>query len=439
MGTGGAVATVSAILRLAAVLTAISIAAPAQTQTQTENVTNGAITCAQSGCHELASPASGANIDRNEHAIWSADPHAQAYRALQTEQARRIAANLGLGAPEAAGLCLDCHATNVPQQLRGPNFDITEGVTCEACHGGSGQWLETHDDLDYTMEDLLAQGLYPTWDPVQRAKMCLDCHFGAKDQFAGHRLMGAGHPRVSFELDSYTELNAHHTVDDDYLERKGDVDGMRTWAIGQAMSLERRMDLLADPQTGTVGLFPEFVFFDCRGCHSPMTVKRRGTVQRRGQPNLDDSNVRMLRIAASYADPSLAARIDGDIAALHRAAAQGRAPLVAAAARMRDTARAAVDAVARHEFTADEMRGVMRTLAGNALSGGHVDYASAEQLALGIESTLAAMDSRGLIDDAEYSRISAALDPVFKAVESDEGYSPPAFASAMQGFRAAIQ
>lgn len=404
-----------------------------------ENVHNGAASCAESGCHELASPSTGTNVARDEHAVWSEGPHAQAYRVLLTDQAKRIARNLGLGAPQQAEYCLSCHASNVPQPLQGPQFDITEGVSCETCHGGSGQWLEAHTNLDYTIEDLQARGLYPTWDPVKRAEMCLDCHFGAKDQFAGHRLMGAGHPRVSFELDSYTEINAHHTVDKDYLERKTYVDGMRTWAIGQGVSIARKMELLADSQTGTIGFFPEFVFFDCRGCHQPMSQRRQDLGNGRGQPRLDDSHIRMLRIAAEQADPALAGRIDADLAALHRAATQGRGALVGAAVRMRGTAEDAVAKIASHAFSGQQMRAIMRQLSADGAGGRFSDYSSAEQVALALDSTLAAMSQQGAIDDAAYDRMSAALGPVFQAVENDETYSPPRFASAMQAFRAAIE
>ncbi len=418
---------------------AIGLAGPAGAQTQMGNVHNGAASCAQTGCHELASPAAGAEIDRNEHAVWSEGPHAQAYRALLTDQAKRIARNLGLGAPEQAGYCLDCHSTNVPKALQGTHFDLAEGVSCEACHGGSGKWIETHTNLDYTLQDLEAQGLYPTWDPVKRAEMCLDCHFGAKGQFAGHKLMGAGHPRVSFELDSYTEINAHHTVDADYKERKTYVDGMRTWAIGQGVSIARKMDLLADSQTGTIGFFPEFVFFDCRGCHQLMSQQRHNLGNGRGQPRLDDSHIRMLRIAAEQADPALARRIDADLAALHRAATRGRGPLVGAAVKMRDTANAAVAEIAGHEFSGQQMRAIMRQLAADGAGGKFSDYASAEQVALALDSTLAAMSAQGSIDDDAYNRMSNALGPVFTTVDNDETYSPLKFASAMQAFSAAIE
>ena len=50
---------------------------------------------------------------------------------------------------------------------------------------------------------------------------CLSCHFGDETKFVTHRLMGAGHPRLSFELDTFTAIEpAHFDVDDDYRARK---------------------------------------------------------------------------------------------------------------------------------------------------------------------------------------------------------------------------
>jgi hypothetical protein len=61
--------------------------------------------------------------------------------------------------------------------------------------------------------------MYPTEQPEVRAKLCLSCHFGTEDKFATHRIMGAGHPRISFELDTFTEIQpAHFRVDEDYKE-----------------------------------------------------------------------------------------------------------------------------------------------------------------------------------------------------------------------------
>ena len=61
---------------------------------------------------------------------------------------------------------------------------------------------------DATHADNVAHGLYPTNDPVAQARLCLSCHFGNKDKFVTHRMMGAGHPRISFELDTFAQTAA---------------------------------------------------------------------------------------------------------------------------------------------------------------------------------------------------------------------------------------
>lgn len=68
----------------------------------------------------------------------------------------------------------------------------------------------------------VAAGLKKLEDPVVRAGVCVDCHFGsAKDgQFVTHRMMAAGHPRMGFELDLFSSLQAHHQEDVDYGWRK---------------------------------------------------------------------------------------------------------------------------------------------------------------------------------------------------------------------------
>ncbi len=83
----------------------------------------------------------------NEYRIWQQeDRHAQAFRTLELAESKRIATNLGLPNATAARICLDCHADNVPSDKRGPKFQMSDGVGCEACHGGSEKWLESHAD-----------------------------------------------------------------------------------------------------------------------------------------------------------------------------------------------------------------------------------------------------------------------------------------------------
>ena len=92
------------------------------------------------------------------------------------------------------------------------------------------------------MRENLAAGLYPTEQPVARAEKCLSCHFGDDKKFVTHQIMGAGHPRMSFELDTFTAVEpAHFVIDKSYIERKGPVNDVRVWAVGQAVALVKYM------------------------------------------------------------------------------------------------------------------------------------------------------------------------------------------------------
>ena len=69
--------------------------------------------------------------------------------------------NLGLPNAHEADLCLDCHADNVPTAMRGPEFDITDGVGCEACHGGSETWAALHTVDTVPADELGKQDFTP--------------------------------------------------------------------------------------------------------------------------------------------------------------------------------------------------------------------------------------------------------------------------------------
>ena len=121
----------------------------------------------------------------------------------------------------------------------------------------------------------MTNGLYPTNEPVAQARLCLSCHFGNKDKFVTHRMMGAGHPRMSFELETFSQTQPpHFVIDADWEQRKGSWDGVRVWAIGQALAASELLDVLLDPKRSRDGLFPELVVFDCHACHHPMSDMR---------------------------------------------------------------------------------------------------------------------------------------------------------------------
>ncbi|MGH8598693.1 MAG: multiheme c-type cytochrome, partial [Gammaproteobacteria bacterium] len=182
----------------------------------------GVVTCAGSTCHGAARPVTDSRVLQTEFLTWHReDQHAHAYRALQSEEGRAIARKLGLDNAATAPECLNCHANFVAEDRRGKRFQLTDGVGCETCHGPASKWLGLHVTGEASRDDNIQAGMVRTDDPEIRATLCLSCHLGGENKFASHRILGAGHPRLSFELDTFSILQpAHFQLDADYRERK---------------------------------------------------------------------------------------------------------------------------------------------------------------------------------------------------------------------------
>jgi len=232
----------------------------------------GVATCANSVCHGKRGGASSTNVLQNEFVTWSQeDSHSKAYSTLFNEKSKSIAKKLNLKSAHSAKICLDCHADNAPVSMRGPKFQISDGVGCESCHGGSERWIKSHTISNRTHDANLQEGMFPTETGVDRAKLCLSCHLGTKNKLASHFIMGAGHPRLSFELETFTvNQPEHYQVDADYLERKGQFKGFSIWLVGQFEMAKSYTNLFQHYLEVENGFIPELSFFDCHSCHHPM-------------------------------------------------------------------------------------------------------------------------------------------------------------------------
>jgi hypothetical protein len=386
----------------------------------------GVASCASGVCHGKLTPQESSNVWLNEYRIWSADDrHSRAYQTLLTAESREMARKLGLPNAQGAAICLDCHADNVPPEQRGPRFQLSDGVGCEACHGGAERWIESHTEPGATHADNLARGMLATEDVNVRAEICLSCHLGTRDQFATHRIMGAGHPRLSFEMEAYTvNQPAHYEIDDDYRARKPAPTGFDVWRAGQVETARRFLELLQSPLFGS-GV-PEFSFYDCHSCHHPMDQIRWPQIRQRqgltpGGLRLHDPNLFMLQALVSVMAPGDESTFRRLHVALLRAG-QRSVPATRAAAAERAgwlETRTWVRAAA----TEANVRAVRRAIAQLGASGALADYAAAEQAFLSIESlSLHLGDAR---------RIGGALDRLYSSVESDRNYDPGAFQQAM--------
>ncbi|OYY91988.1 MAG: hypothetical protein B7Y45_00395 [Sphingomonas sp. 28-66-16] len=404
----------------------------------------GVASCAGTTCHGRLE-GDGAVVRQNELATWQepsteGGAHSRAYSVLAGQRARQITATLGLGEPTAAPACLGCHATPVGGAT-GARFVRSDGVGCEACHGAASRWIASHYAVGASHRANVANGMVALDQPIVRATVCLDCHYGSArtGQFVTHRMMAAGHPRIAFELDLFSTLQQHHGEDADYAARKGRTDSVRLWAVGQAMAVNRAMTLFANPARASEGAFPEFTFFDCHSCHRRIfdqadRVKTWETNPARpipaGMPPFNDENMILLAAATRVAAPGMAARLDADIRGLHLAIDRDRSAAAAAAARLAATAQALAGTLAAGQGS-DLAYAMVESIAGPAIAPRFTDYEGSVQAVMAIDTLLNALVRQGRITIGAAAGIRADINRGYAAVRDPNGYRPTDFRTAL--------
>jgi hypothetical protein len=401
----------------------------------------GVASCGGNNCHGATERPPQSRVPGNEYIIWSKrDKHRLAYSVLLEDRAIKMARALGLPDAANAKICLDCHADNVPANLRGPQFQLSDGVGCEACHGGASGWLGSHIARAPHAQNV-ANGMYPTEQPVQRAEKCLSCHFGDQTRFLDHRIYGAGHPRLRFELDTFTAIQpAHFVVDQSYVERKGRITDLQVWGAGQAIALVKRMDAILDPRRNRGGIFPDFVVFDCQSCHHDYgpVAKPTTTGLPPGTIKLNDANLVMLRIAASRVAPATARSLSEHMTALHRASNENWAQVQSEARAVRAEAEALVPALARHEYTREDMRALADAVIAVGVQPDDWQVSRSEQVAMSLEAIINAMKSAGYTSEGQDGAITGAMNAVYASFANEATVRPDAFATALRNVQRTI-
>jgi len=386
----------------------------------------GVATCASSVCHGKLTAQTGRDVALNEYRIWSHDDyHSRAFRDLSNSQSQAIAGKLGLASAATSKLCLDCHADNVAATARGPKFQLSDGVQCEACHGGAEKWIETHTQKAVKHSDNVARGMYPSEQPLRRAELCLSCHMGTRDKFATHVIMGAGHPRLRFELQVFTfNQPAHVQIDADYIQRKGHIEDMNLWVTGQIENARRYLELLQTRLTVPDSFLPEFALYDCFSCHHP-TDKQRWSRSRAGvgvQPGtlrLQKYYLVMLQAVTEVLAPDALPELVTGTDALVRAGQVDVASVRTAAQNLHAWIDAH-DGWSRRPYTPDEIAKVRRTVVRYAAEDKTSDFGAAEQVVMAVDSLSYAA--------GDHERRKAALDSLYNSVKSASAFDSAQFA-----------
>lgn len=447
------------MLALLLVVAAVIIASPpARSQADAASAGRflGVASCAGSTCHGRME-GDGAVVRQDELMRWQepstpGGAHSRAWAVLGNSRSAIIARNLDIADPTTSIQCVGCHTSadkGAPQSM------WSDGVGCESCHSPSGGWISSHYagvlDVPSPGAEMRAKhvanlraGLHPLEDPQVRAGVCVDCHFGAakEGQFVTHRIMAAGHPRISFELDLFSTLQQHHQEDDDYGWRKFGVPARRTdhvqmWAVGQAEALGRSLALFQTRKFGTEGTFPEFYFLDCHSCHrrifdqakpvkTSMDNRGRGGIPE-GMPPFNDENLILLSAAARIAAPALASELAVRSDAFHHGMMTDRASAVAAAAQLGQTVAKLEDAFAGKGFSGVDAFAVIDEIAKTMITERLTDYAGSQQAVMGVDTLLNSLVSSGRITVGAAAGIRGDIDRAYDAVKEPNAYRPADF------------
>jgi hypothetical protein len=392
--------------------------------------------CSSSSCHGSVQPRSDNRVPQNEYTVWVLqDKHSKAFSVLNAPQSQLIARNLGLTSkPSEAAECLGCHALNVAPARRARSFDLTDGVSCESCHGPASNWLGPHTARNWTHEQSVAAGMNDTKNLTRRSEVCLSCHLGTNEQSVTHEMIAAGHPDLVFELDSYSAVMPRHWKEP--LD-KDPGRAVRTWSVGQAVQLREALARLSRRARGHQ--WPEYAEFDCASCHHPLTKSEDSWRQQLGTPGRKPGtapwNVQgyiVFRHLLREVDATAADQLDSQLKAvtdkLNRFG-QDQAQIAEAADRAAATANALAQRLWTQPYTRDFNVRVLRNISADAGAISLSGERSAEQAVMAVDSlTLACTPPL-----QQAAAVQTGINSMFTQLQNPSAYNAKTFETQLKG------
>jgi hypothetical protein len=410
---------------------------------------NGPGGCASSSCHGSIQPKQVTRVAQNEYSIWAGqDKHARAYQVLSNDVSTRMARILNLKQPSIESpKCLACHALAVPADMRAQSFDISDGVSCEHCHGPAAGWLGAHTVKGWETKtgDQKAQlGMTDLRDLAVRSHICLHCHLGNYEKSVDHQMIAAGHPDLTFELNLFSAVMPRHWKDSHNIPGSGSSGsdtkwyGTKEWAVGQAMQLRDGLHRLASRARGSS--WPEYAELDCFACHHSLTTPKDSwrqdagyTGRTPGVPAWNAARFVVFRYASAETDAAAASKLESEMATLSSLMGQlsGEREQIAASA---DRAASLVHslALALNSRTYDQtftLR-IMRKIAADSRAISQQGQRAAGQAAMSLDSlfTVYRQNATG----SNQAEIQTAIKTLFQQLENPSAYDAPRFAEQMK-------
>src|SRR5712692_9593261 len=410
--------------------------------------------CAATSCHGSVKPVAGSRILQNEYSTWIIqDKHSRAYQALTGDIGERIAQILKLGAKaEEAPKCLACHALNPAPEQRGRAFEISEGVSCENCHGPAAGWLGPHTTRAWAHEKSVALGMHDIRDVIHRTEKCLQCHLGTKNKFVDHEMIAAGHPDLYFELDSFSAVMPRHWKVPRESEPGKPVEdtawvGVREWSAGQAVQLRAAMERLTwrakNERFDKKDVWPEYSEHSCFACHHALGPAKdswrqeHGYAGRRpGDPAWNSSRYTVFRLLAKQIDSANAQELDRQIVVLSDEMSKlnpNRDAVASAAAAAAPLVQRIAERLATMQYDRAIVLRIMQRMSEDAENIALADERAAEQAVMALDSLYIAYtrDTK----PANAAEVRAAINELFQQLENPSAYNADQFASSLRRIR----
>jgi len=410
--------------------------------------------CAATSCHGSVKPVVDSRILQTEYTTWILkDKHSRAHQALTGDGGERITRILRLGTKaEESPKCLACHALSTTPEQRGRAFEISEGVSCESCHGPASAWLGPHTTRDWPHEKSVAAGMYDTRNVIHRTEKCLQCHLGSKEKFVDHEMIAAGHPDLYFELDSFSAVMPRHwkqpreSASGRPAEDPSWV-GVRDWSAGQAVQLRAAMERLTWRAKGERAdekfSWPEYSELSCMACHHSLGPAKDSWRQehgysgrRPGDPAWNASRYLVFRILARQVDPASAQELEKRLTAVSDEMSKLNPDRNAVAAAATSAAPVAQQFAERLSVMPYDSAIALRAMQGIAQDAETIslgDERAAEQAAMAMDSLYIAYSKQA--SPANAAEVRAVINGLFEQLEIPSAYNADQFASALKRIR----
>ncbi len=410
--------------------------------------------CAATSCHGSIKPVTGSRILQNEYSTWILqDKHSHAYQALTSDIGERMVRILKLGAKaEESPKCLACHALYTTPEQRGRPFEVSDGVSCESCHGPASAWLGSHATRDWSHEKSVALGMRDTRNVIQRSALCLECHLGTKEKFVDHEMIAAGHPDLYFELDSFSAvMPSHWKIPRESAPGKPVEDaawvGVRDWATGQAVQLRASMERLTWRAKGERAdkkdPWPEYAELSCFACHHSLGPAKDSWRQehayqgrRPGDPPWNASRYVVFRHFAKQIDSATAQELDPLLLAVSMEMSKlnpDRTEVADAASAAAPLAQRLAERLAAMKYDQAIILRMLQRITDDAENIALGDERAAEQATMAMDSLyIAYSKDTKPSNDAE---IRAAINGLFQQLENPSAYNADQFASSLRRIR----